>query len=60
MTLSDLKRRGMIGQNFLADLHKYSLTQNDQIWHSNTRVGETYFFWVSHVHIFRDRGPSVP
>jgi len=57
MTLSDPERRGVRGQNFMADLHSNGLTKNDRIWHGNRR-GRSVFLY--HVPIYRGRGPSVP
>jgi len=48
MTLSDLERRGVTGQNFLADIHNYRLTYSGEIWHGNTRVPGTCFQGDSH------------
>jgi len=62
MTVSDLERRDVMGQNFLADHHRYART----IWPRMTYFGvgntggRSVFLWVSHVPINTGRGSSVP
>ena len=46
-TLSDLERRGVNGQNFLADLHNYARMIRPRMtkFGTVTQVGEKHVYW---------------
>ena len=63
MTSSDVERRGMRAQNFMADLHNYAR----MVWPRMAEFhmvtgggGRSIFLGVSHAHIPMGRGPQRP